>query len=89
MKTVISIKLDKEVKDAAQEIAKSTGLTLSALVNSYLRHIAVTRRIELFAPEPMTPQLEKLIEEVEIELKSGLASKGFDSVDELMDDLKS
>ncbi len=33
VKTVISIKVDVETKEAAQEVARSAGLTLSALVN--------------------------------------------------------
>jgi len=36
----------------------------------------------------MTPKLEKLIEEVEAELKSGKASKEFESVEEFLADLK-
>lgn len=88
MNKVISIKVDSDIKTVAQEIAKSAGLTLSSLVNSYLRQIAATRRIELYAPEPMTPHLENLIAEVEAELKTGKASKGFTSADEFLADLK-
>lgn len=88
MKTVISVKVDKDVKTSAQEVANSAGLTLSTLVNAYLRQVAATRRIELYAPEQMTPKLEKLIEEVEAELKSGKASKKFNSVEEFLSDLK-
>ncbi len=89
MNTVISVRIDKDVKASAQEVANSVGLTLSTLVNAYLRQVAATRRIELYAPEPMTPKLEKLIEEVEAELKSGETSKSFDSVEEFLVDLKS
>lgn len=89
MNTVISVKIDKDVKASAQEVANSAGLTLSTLVNAYLRQVAATRRIELYAPEPMTPKLEKLIEEVEAELKNGKTSKSFDSVEEFLSDLKS
>jgi addiction module RelB/DinJ family antitoxin len=88
MNTVISVKIDKDVKTSAQEVANSAGLTLSTLVNAYLRQVAATRRIELYAPEQMTPKLEKLIEEVEAELKGGKASKEFDSVEEFLADLK-
>lgn len=88
MNTVISVKVDKDVKASAQEVAKSAGLTLSSLVNAYLRQVSATRRIELYAPEQMTPKLEKLIEEVEAELKSGKASQEFDSVEEFLADLK-
>ncbi|MCU0667274.1 MAG: type II toxin-antitoxin system RelB/DinJ family antitoxin [Patescibacteria group bacterium] len=88
-KTVISVKVDEDTKKSAQEVASSAGLTLSSLVNSYLRQVAATRRIELYAPEPMTPKLEKLIKEVELELKSGKASKSFDNVEDFLTDLKS
>ena len=85
---MISVKLDPKVKDSAQEVAKSAGLTLSALVSSYLQQVAVTRRIELYAPEPMTPRLEGLIAEVEAELASGSASKPFTNADDFLADLK-
>lgn len=88
MKTVISVKIDKEVKEAAQAVAKSAGLTLSTLINAYLRQISATRRIELYAPEPMTPHLEKLIKEVEAELSAGKASKPFSDPHEFLADLK-
>lgn len=81
-KTVISVKVDRDVKELAQEIAKSTGLTISTLVNAYLRQIAATRRIELYAPEPMTPKLEKLIAEVEAEITAGEVSPAFTSAKE-------
>jgi addiction module RelB/DinJ family antitoxin len=86
--TVISVKLDDEVKTSAQEVAKSAGLTLSTLVNSYLRQVVSTRRIELYAPEPMTPKLESLIAQIEADLKAGKISKKFDSVDDFLADLK-
>lgn len=88
MQTVISVKLDKKVKESAQEVAKSAGLTLSALINSYLHQVVATRRIELYAPEPMTPKLESLIAQVEAELADNKASQPFSSVDEFIADLK-
>ncbi len=88
MNTVISVRLDKEVKESAQEVAHSAGLTLSSLINAYLRQIAATRRIEIYAPEQMTPHLEKLIAKVEDDLKRGKVSKGFDNVEDFLADLK-
>ncbi len=88
MNTVISVKVEKEVKESAQSVAKSAGLTLSAIVNAYLRQVVATRRIELYAPEPMTPKLEKLIAEVESELKGGKVSKKFDNAADFLTDLK-
>ncbi|OGC55334.1 hypothetical protein A2797_00875 [candidate division WWE3 bacterium RIFCSPHIGHO2_01_FULL_48_15] len=88
MSTVISVKVDKDIKASAQEVAKSTGLTLSALVNAYLRQVVATRRVELYAPEPMTPNLEKLITQVESQLRAGRASKKFNNVEDFLTDLK-
>ncbi len=88
MNTVISVKIDQEVKESAQEVAKSAGLTLSTLVNAYLRQVAATRRIELYAPEQMTPKLESLIAEVEAELAAGDVSRKFDDVEDFLGDLK-
>lgn len=88
MNTVISVKVDKSVKDAAQAVAKSTGLTLSALVNTYLRQVATTRRIELYAPEPMTPHLEKLIARVEKEIEAGEVVGPFETAEDFIKALK-
>lgn len=89
MNTVISVKIDREVKEEASAVAKSAGLTLSALVNAYLRQVSATRRIEIYAPEPMTPKLEEMIAEVEAEWAAGEASKPFESAEEFLTDLKS
>lgn len=88
MNTVISVRIDKEVKESAQSVAESAGLSLSTLIGAYLRQVAATRRIELFAPEPMTPHLESLISAVEAELYENKLSKPFESVDDLLVDLQ-
>lgn len=88
MKTAISVKVDKDVKEHAQEVAASAGITLSALVNSYLAQVAASRRIEIYAPEPMTPKLEKLIAEVEKERLAGKASKTFNNAADFIADLR-
>lgn len=88
MNTVISVRIEKSVKESAQEVAKSVGLSLSTLINTYLRQVSMTRRIELYAPEQMTPKMEKMIAEVEKEIKSGRVSASFDNVDDFIKDLK-
>jgi len=88
MHTVMSVKLDKEVKESAQEVARSAGLTLSALVNAYLRQVVATRRIEIYAPEPMTPKLEKMISRIEKDITAGRVSKRFTNARDFLADLK-
>jgi addiction module RelB/DinJ family antitoxin len=86
--TVISVKIDKEVKLAAQAVAKGAGLNLSTLISAYLRQVVATRRIELYAPEPMSPELEAAVQVVEAEIKAGQLSKSYDDVEEFLTDLK-
>ena len=54
MKTTIDIQVDKELKEAAQEIAQDMGVTLGELINSYLIQVAVTKRVDLFAAVSQT-----------------------------------
>ncbi|MCE7936330.1 hypothetical protein DYH10_00845 [Candidatus Saccharibacteria bacterium CPR2] len=89
MSKVITIKTDDETKRAAQQLARDAGITLSSLVNSYLKQIVATRRIEIYAPEQMTPKLESLIEQVERDRENGEISKPFDNVDDFLKELKS
>ena len=84
MKTVISVKVDDSVKKQAQDVASHAGISLSALINSYLTQVIATRRIELYAPEPMTKKLEKLIAEVEKERHAGKTAGPFDSAGEMI-----
>jgi len=89
MNKVISLKIDAETKEAAQKIAKSVGLNLSSLINSYLKQVVATRRIELYAPEEMTPKLEKLITSIEADLERGEnLSPAFSSADKAMEWLR-
>lgn len=88
MNTVISVKLDKAVKESAQEVAHSAGVTLGTLVNAYLRQVVATRRIELYAPEPMTPKLEKMIARVERDIATGRVSRKFTTARDFLADLK-
>ncbi len=83
MNTVISVRIDNDLKNSAQEVAESAGLKLSTLINAYLRQVVATRRIELFAPEKMTPKLEAFIAQVE----TGKVSKKFTSADGFLNDL--
>ncbi len=88
MNTVISVRIDKKLKASAQEVAESAGLKLGTLITAYLRQVTATRRIELYAPEQMTPKLEGLIAEVEAELQVGKVSKKFNNAEDFLADLK-
>ena len=88
MNTVISVKVDKEIKEQAQEVAKSVGIPLSTLINAYLRQLVVTRRVDFFAPEQMTPEMEKIIAEAEAEIAAGEVCGPYATEDEFVEALR-
>lgn len=70
MQTVIHIKADKEVKENAARTAKELGLSLSDIINAALRNFIRTREV-IFSDTPrMTPELEKLLGKVEVDIKN-------------------
>lgn len=69
MKTMINIKADTEVKKGAQRIAEDLGLSLSAIINSYLKQLIRNKSIYLSSIPQMTPGLEALIGRTEEDYK--------------------
>ena len=90
--TVIHIKADIEVKKNAQKAAKDLGLTLSDVINASLRNFIRTREVVFSDVPKMTPELEKLLEGVEKDIKEGKnLSPAFDNakdMDKYLDSLK-
>ena len=71
MKTLISVKADKEVKENAQKLAKELGLSLSDVIGASLRNFIRTREVYVSAIPRMTPELERIIGVVKKDIKSG------------------
>lgn len=70
MQTVIHIKADKEVKETAVNIARELGLNLSDVINASLRNFIRTREVYFSHIPRMTPELEKLLDRVEKDIKN-------------------
>jgi addiction module RelB/DinJ family antitoxin len=83
-KTLLTIKIDKKLKEAAKKTAAEFGLPLGTMVNMLLRD--TTRRGELDLELRPTPRLRRSIREAEREWKSG-KMKVFNSAEELIADL--
>lgn len=71
MNTVIHVKANKEIKENAQKLAKELGLSLSDIINASLRNFIRTREVYFSHTPRMTPELEKLLDRVEDDLKKG------------------
>ncbi|PIZ76850.1 MAG: hypothetical protein COY04_01045 [Parcubacteria group bacterium CG_4_10_14_0_2_um_filter_7_35_8] len=80
MKTVINIKTDKDIKELAQKTAGDLGLSLSALINAYLRQFVRTKEAYFTLSPRMSPALENLLGKIEIDIqKNKNISRGFSS----------
>ena len=80
MKTVINIKTDKDIKELAQKTAGDLGLSLSALINAYLRQFVRTKEAYFTLSPKMSPALENLLGKIEIDIQRNKnISHGFSS----------
>ncbi|MBP6975020.1 MAG: type II toxin-antitoxin system RelB/DinJ family antitoxin [Candidatus Pacebacteria bacterium] len=61
--TMINIKADIRVKQEAQLIIDEMGLTLSGVINAFLKQLIRTREITFYAGDTMTPYMKKVIAE--------------------------
>lgn len=85
-KTLLTVKIDKKLKERAKRTAAEFGIPLGTMVNSFLLNTVETRRFALTLRP--TARLQKSILEAEHEYQSGKL-KVFDSVDKLIADLHS
>ena len=69
---VINVKVEPKTKKQAQEVAKSLGLSLSAILNAYLKQLVRTRSVAYDDVRlTLTPQAEKWLAESEEDVKAG------------------
>ena len=59
MKTILNVKVDKEEKEKAKQIASQMGLPLSAIVNAHLREFIRTREFTVRLEPRLKPEVEK------------------------------
>ncbi len=79
---IINIKTEPSTKKQAQKIAQDFGLSLSALINTYLKHVVRTKKIELDLSETPSPRLIRTMKKAEKNLKEGKGSPIFDTGEE-------
>ena len=70
MKTVVNLKVDRDVKIKAQKLAQDFGLSLSAILNAYLRQFVREEAISFSSAPKMTQELENLLGVIEPDIKA-------------------
>ncbi len=87
-KTLLTVKTDKSLKEAAQNIAGELGFSLGTLVNAFLKQFVRTKEVTF--SETYRPS-EYLIQAIEESRKEDISGKlkGFKDLDEMWKDLES
>lgn len=85
MKTVLNVKIDREVKIRAQKTAAELGLPLSLVVTENLKRFTNERTITFAAPLKPSKKLAKWIKGAERDLKTGRNLSPVFSTSEEMD----
>ena len=79
---VINIKTTPETKTEVQKVAKELGVSISSLVNSFLKDLVRTKRVTMRADEKLNKQTLAAIKKAREDRKKGLASPIFDNADD-------
>jgi antitoxin component of RelBE/YafQ-DinJ toxin-antitoxin module len=70
-KTILNIKTDPSTKQQIQEFAAELGVPVSVIMNAQIKQMLRDRKIILSTELEPTPYLEKIMEQVEEDLKTG------------------
>ena len=85
---VVNIKTEQEVKQKAQQVAKELGVSLSALINAYLKQLIRTKKVELTLDEKPNKSLQEILLQAKKDYTIGKASPAFDNAKDAIDYLE-
>ncbi|MDP2655218.1 MAG: type II toxin-antitoxin system RelB/DinJ family antitoxin [bacterium] len=71
MKTAISFKIDKDVRNRARSVAQRIGVPLSMVVNQQLKQFADERRIEFYEPLVPNAKTRKILDRALQDVREG------------------
>lgn len=87
-KTLLTIKTDKTMKEAAQNVAEEIGVPLSTVVNAFLKQFVRDKEVSFSASYKPSAYLREMIAITEKDYKEGKTIK-CNSVKDLMKSLES
>jgi DNA-damage-inducible protein J len=68
---VINVRLDPKIKKQAQKVADDLGLSLSALVNGFIKNLIKTKEVHFSLSEEPSEYLIKSLKESAEDIKAG------------------
>ncbi len=90
MQTMLSIKIDKGLKEKAQEVAHTLGVSLNAVINQNIKEFIDMRQVT-FTDHPMpNKKTQKLLDRLLADSKANRNFVGpFDTAEEMIKSLNS
>lgn len=79
---VVITKTEPEIKQEAQKVARKLGISLSSLVNAYLKQVVRTRRVEFDLGEEPSEYLVEVMKQAKVNYKQGRHSPVFKTGEE-------
>lgn len=76
------------MKLKAQAIAREIGVSLSSLINAYLRQFIRTKKVEFDLGEEPSEYLKKAMRQADKDIKAGRVSPTFDNAEDAITYLK-
>ena len=81
---VINIKIEPKIKRQAQTVAEDMGISLSSLVNGFLKQVIKTKTFTFRVAEEPSKYFIQSMKEVEDEIKNGWVSPTFDNTEDAL-----
>ncbi len=89
VKTVLNVKTDKDIKEAAQKVAKEIGVPLSTVVNAYLKEFVRSQSVTFTTSPRLRKEIIEIFEQAESEPLTGKENSPiFDNIDDAFDYLE-
>lgn len=87
---MLSIKIEKSLKDQARKTAQALGVSLNAVINQYIKEFIDAREIS-FADHPFPNQkTQKILNKISADIKAGKNLAGpFNTAADMIKSLKS
>ena len=79
---VINIKTDKNLKTEIQKLANELGISVSALINGYLKQVVRSQKVIFTTDEKPSKYLIEAIQQARSERKEGKSSPVFDNAED-------
>lgn len=68
---IVNVKVNPKIKKDAQKIAEDLGLSLSSLINGYLRHLIRTKTVTFSLSEEPTEYMLEALKQSKEDIKAG------------------